>query len=195
MLTVYLPLRMVATRQFLPADDCKDEFKFLKEDDVKSLLLAKSDDGSDDWESYMYDYYRRNRIGCHTNHCIYNKHHSFVCLVEQINGQCKLFKSQTWKVISYKNHFLDICDNYEDGLTELQAREIFLEAYSGMHSFSAQDWRLALEADVFVHLGEAVYQHPVFRCLEVQGSSARRLNGPMGWQMFLAVQVLGFMAF
>ena len=62
-------------------------------------------------------------------------------------------------------------------MTEDKAREAFLSAYTGMHSYSTQDWSRAMEAEPFAHLGDAVLKHPAFRCLEEQENSAGGLTG------------------
>ena len=63
------------------------------------------------------------------------------------------------------------------------ARSVFLETYSSLHSFtsSADEWELAMSAEPFVHLGAGVKEHPAMRCYERQQQGMNGAGMAKAW--------------
>ena len=82
-----------------------------------------------------------------------------------------------------------MCANYGEDMTDDEARQAFLDAYSHIHTFSLEEWDAAMKAEAFVHLGENVRQHPAFKCADEKRSAGNGAEGvrPLGGLCLLLV--------
>ena len=84
-----------------------------------------------------------------------------------------------------------MCANYDVGMTEDDARRAFLDAYSDLHAYPVDEWELAMKAEVFVHLGDGVRQHPAFRCMEEQAGNGADGDGHGTMRTVLVIAAVG----
>ena len=92
--------------------------------------------------------------------------------------------------------FPDPCDQYEDDLTESDARELFLNSYNDLHSHTATEWETAMESEPFSYLGDKVRRHTAFKCVDYKkktNENAGTIIQYPSWNTLLACAWLPFL--